>query len=221
MLIQSNFKDFYDYLQGVYGIDEKVVYERICYSSVNSKGEWQKTGLYKPQYLASEECKYEVCLLAICGTLYHVYIINSKFYFGLNKNDFKEGKYAHILKLLPKEKHKQFASDLHDNSSYYRDGDTTKDKYNLTPTDLNEKHNCPVLLVRGYDSYHNNFEIIAKNVKLSDFGIGQVISPHDIYIGISNFLSREKPVVDKRTDIQKIVGKGFDKKTSFRKEKQA
>jgi hypothetical protein len=71
-----------------------------------------------------------------------------------------------------------------------------------------------VLLVRG--SRHSNDEVIAKNVRLSDFGLGQIVSPHDIYIAISNFISREKPVIDNRTDVQKIVGKGFDKKTSFR-----
>ena len=70
--------------------------------------------------------------------------------------------------------------------------------------------------IRTKRVYRSTFEIMALNVKLSDFGIGQIISPHDIYIAISNFLSREKPVIDKRTDIQKIVGKGFDKKTSFR-----
>lgn len=219
MLIQSNFKDYYDYLQGVYGIDEKVVYERVCYASINSKGEWQKTGLYKPQYLASEDCKYEVCLLAICGILYRVYIIDKKFYFGLNYADYNEGKYNHIIKLLPKDKFKEFTGDLHDNSSYWNDGDNSKDKHHLMPTDLNEKHNCPVLLIKSY-RHSSGDEIVAKNVRLSDFGIGQIVSPHDIYIAISNFLSREKPVIDKRTDIQKIVGKGFDKKTSFRKEKQ-
>jgi hypothetical protein len=214
MKILSPYKDYYDYLQGVYGIDEKIVYERTCYASINSKGEWQKTGLYKPMYLSVQGYEYEVALLAICGTLYRVYIINGKFYFGLNKGDFKEGKYAHITRLLPKDKYNQFTSDLHDNSSYYRDGDITKDKYHLTKTDLNEKNDCPVLLVKQY--YGSKIGVEAKNIKLSDFGIGQIISPHDIYITISNFLSREKPIVDKRTDIQKIVGKGFDKKISFR-----
>lgn len=214
MLIQSNYKDFYDYLQGVYGIDKKIVYERVCYASINNKGEWQKTGLYKPMYVVSEECKYEVAVLAICGTLYRVYIINKKFYFGLNELDFKEGKYSHIIKMLPKDKFTEFTGDLYYNSAYWNDGDKSKDRHHLTSTDLNEKHNCPVLLIRK--NRHSSDEVIAKNVRLSDFGLGQIVSPHDIYIAISNFISREKPVLDNRTDLQKIVGKGFDKKTSFR-----
>jgi len=215
MKIISPYKDYYDYLQGVYGIDEKVVYERVCYASINTKGDWQKTGLYKPQYIISSDCRYEVCLLAICGTFYRVYIINGKFYFGLNYADFKEGKYSHIRKILPIDKFREFTGDLNNNCAFWNYGDSSKDRYHLTKNDLNEKNNCPVLLIKG-DRQSSGNDIIAKNVRLSDFGINQIISPHDIYVAISNFLSREKPVVDNRTDVQKIIGKGFDKKTSFR-----
>jgi hypothetical protein len=143
--------------------------------------------------------------------MYRVYIINKKFYFGLNNVNFKEREYNHITKSLSKETLESFASDLHIYSDIY----SGEDVNHLKPTDLNERHDCPVLLIKKY-RYDNECEVIAKNVRLCDFGINQIISPHDIYVAISNFLSREKPVIDNRTDVQKIIGKGFDKKTSFR-----
>ncbi len=209
MKLISPYKDYYDFLQGIYGIDEKIVYERICYASINSKGEWLKTGLYKPYYLSAGS-KYESALLAICGTLYRVYIINREFYFGLNFQDLQEGKYLNIKRLLSQEDWQRFTGDLASNRKPY---DYSKDELHLTPTDFNENNDCPVLLLgrRGRDH-----EVEAKNVRLSDFGFNQIMLPHDIYITISNFLSREKPIIDTRTDVQKIVGAGFDKKTSFR-----
>src|SRR5690606_9622511 len=36
MKIISSFKDYYDYLQGIYGVDEKVVYERHTDKSLNA-----------------------------------------------------------------------------------------------------------------------------------------------------------------------------------------
>jgi hypothetical protein len=89
----------------------------------------------------------------------------------------------------------------------------------LRKTDVNEKENCPVCLIDTNSFRRRALEAMVKNVRLSDFGIGQIISPNDMYIMISNFISREKVIIDNRTDIQKIVSKGFDKKTSFRKGK--
>ncbi len=55
-----------------------------------------------------------------------------------------------------------------------------------------------------------------KNPKLSDFQLGKCLPAEKCFLAIYDFLSREKPVVDNRTDIQKITGKGFDKQYGFR-----
>ncbi len=226
MKIISNFKDYFDYLQGVYGVDEKVIYERTPYSKVDSKGNWIKTPVFKPSYkdnenISKRNTKREAHIIAICGVMYHVFILNrgKSFYFGLNSKEYKEGKYKHITSKLDKETFKWFEEEIYSVSGSHGfgyHGIGKENKFHLKETDLNEKENCPVLLL---SSNRSKLSVVAKNIKLSDFGISQIISPHDVYVMISNFLSREVPVVDKRTDIQKIVGKGFDKKTSFRKEK--
>lgn len=200
MKLISNFRDYYDYLQGIYGIDPKVVYERICMTSSGAK--FVKSGMYKPMYMdapvgGETDNSVEFAPIAICGTIYCVYIHKKKFYFGDNYD---------ALDKLRSKMQKDNRSIYADNLSYSR--------YHLKATDINEKENCPVCLL-GRD-WNTGFYANVKNVRLSDFGIGQIISPNDMYIMISNFLSREKKIVDKRTDVEKLVSKGFDKKTSFR-----
>lgn len=208
MKIISPFKDYYDYLMGIYGVDEKVVYERVCQS--NSRSNWTKTGLYKVDSHLDCYGKYEptIYYLAICGRIYISIEHQGKFYFGI------EG-YKQL-------KGYKCVSEALDEESYlgYEKGDYWYNKFDnngiidQAPTDINEKDNCPVILLNRYK--RREFSSQFKNVRLSDFGINQIISPHDMYIMISNFLSREKPIEDKRTNVEKIVGHGFDKKTSFR-----
>lgn len=83
MKIISNFKDYYDYVIGVYGIDPKAVYERICETEteVNGKKEWVKSGLYKPMHLTTD-IRVASYMIGFCGTIYCIYWMDGKFYFG-------------------------------------------------------------------------------------------------------------------------------------------
>lgn len=208
MLIKSNFRDYYDYLIGQYGIDERVVYERIC-STENSDKKWTKSGVYKPQHIAFKNTVYSFEIISVCGIIYCCYFYHGKFYFGEEALDYipkkiKRGMYENdidaysdLLKSISKETMFNYKTKVH-----------------LKKTDLNEKENCPILIL----DYNCEYAKV-KNPKLSDFDFGKILSAEDCYVQINNFLSREKPVIDNRTDVQKIVGKGFDKKTSFRKTK--
>lgn len=210
MKIISNFKDYYDFLIGKYGTDEKVVYERIC-STENDDKKWTKSGIYKPQHTL-DGAIYSFEIIAVCGIIYCCYYYRGKFYFGSEASDY-----------IPKKiKRGIYESDI-DTSSDLRMSFIPKDSndiffqsrvIHLSKTNLNEKENCPVLILSRDLQYAQ-----VKNPKLADYDFGKVLSAEECYVQINNFLSREKPVVDNRTDIQKIVGKGFDKKTSFRKEK--
>lgn len=214
MKIISNFKDYYDYLQGVYGIDEKVVYERTCKAwkgdwNINkSKYEnlrWEKEPLHRPPHVefpydidyepsvgvSVRKPKLEKYKLAICGTIYVVWAYCGKYYIGEAGRKALEDSGITV-----------------EGSQYLWAKRKTID---AIKTDQNEKENCPVILLTEQTEQANIL-----NVRLTDFGINQVISPHDMYVMISNFITREKPVVDTRTNVEKIEGKGFDKKTSFR-----
>lgn len=208
MKIISNFKDYYDYLIGQYGIDEKVVYERICSTETDDQKGWNKTGIYKPQH-SLEGTVYSFDILAVCGIIYCHYYYNGKHYFGIEAQDYipkkiKRGLYENdihthsdLMKSIPSESMFNYQTNVH-----------------LRKTNLNEKENCPVLILDRDCKYAQ-----VKNPKLLDFDFGKMLSAEECYVQINNFLSREKPVIDNRTDVQKIVGKGFDKKTSFRNTK--
>ncbi len=209
MKIVSNYKDYYDFLQGIYGIDEKIVYERVC-GTKNTKGDIVKSGVYKPHHIEikdSPEIKFYI--LAICGIIYYVAVFENRFYFGDNALLIK-------FKSLDAEMDKKNMAVVKSmfNLRNPEAGEVVEN--HLSKTNINEKENCPVILVKRDRWNIDNYDIIVFNPKLSDFGIGQVISPEAIYVMISNFLSREKTIVDNRTNIEKIITHGFDKKTSFR-----
>jgi hypothetical protein len=118
--IISNFKDYYDHIQGQYGIDEKVTYERIC--QTKEKVSWRKTGVYKPL----NDCLY---LLAVCGVLYPVVCIKDKAYYF----------YEDLPKELRRDYYRNLPSkDPRNNKSFWKE------------TNLNEKEDCPIGISRAY-----------------------------------------------------------------------
>lgn len=203
MKIVSNFKDYYDYVIGVYGIDPKAVYERICETEieVKRKKEWVKSGLYKPIHLTTNT-RVASYMIGFCGTIYCIYWMDGKFYFGRE--------YYGIAR--------QFSGLAQ--SQKYRDW--VYPQYHLTKTNVNDLFNCPVVVMRGHlwrqDSYniHQKWWAQVKNPRLSDFGFASKIPANTCFMELTNFLLKEKEIVDNRTDKEKIVSKGFDLKSSFR-----
>jgi len=189
MLILSKYKDYYDYLVKKHEIDKKVVLDRregfIVSPYVNTQD-------YEPE-------KYEQIHVAICGVLY-VALRNSKRYYWLDEikecGEYKKnwrGEYVVI----------------------YDDGYRRKEtiKIEKKPTHINDKKNCPIILVSG--RWHENGKEFPR---LQDLELARIIPPGEIFLTIYSWLSKrnEKVIVDKRTDIEKIENAGFDKKTSFR-----
>lgn len=211
MRIVGNYKDYYDFLQSKYGIDPLIVYERICLTYAygdDRKYSWQKKGIYKPPFIENERETFSFQMIAVAGTVYCVYFYFGRFYFGSE------------AAFIPQEhRHNSWGTHSEAGGKFMQ--------LHGTSTDINEKEDCPVMIV-GVDDYEYEYEdrniVITnvrykaevKNPRLSDFQFGKCLDAEKCYLAISNFLAREKPVVDSRSDIQKIVGKGFDKKYSFR-----
>lgn len=91
MRIVSKYKDYYDYLQGKYGIDPLRVYVR--HSSIPKKDDagnriWEKAGMYVPPFLDDKyfygnefkKSDYHCEIIAIAGTIYVVYYYHGKFW---------------------------------------------------------------------------------------------------------------------------------------------
>jgi hypothetical protein len=200
MKLISNYKDYYDYLIGAkYGIDEKAVYERIC-STEGNDSKWYKSGIYRPLFLDNLR-DYDCWEIHFCGTRYYGHFYDGQYYYGKEAMNYipariKNGAHSHRGMC----------------SEPILTGGTINNEFGLTRLveDYNEKHNCPVLVSHSYNG-------LIKNPKLLDFGFNKIISPDEAFLKITNFLLREKPVVNNQTDKEKIVSHGFDTKTSFRK----
>lgn len=189
MKIISKYKDYYDYLQGIYGIDNKVVLDRrsdiptYFSNAPYFKGEYDKVSIH------------------ICGKAFEIAI------------DHNDNKYIgqDIVKIS-----KRNRIDTHTNIRWYALMSNIYPRlfteYRVEPyqSTINEEQFCPIILV-----CHNN---IFKYPKLSDYKIPSVYPAEEIFKDLYTWIESHK-IVDKpdnRTDIQKLESKGFDKKTSFR-----
>ena len=77
---------------------------------------------------------------------------------------------------------------------------------------INDKNDCPIILRYGISYY--NFPV------LSNINLQSLFSPDEIYQLLYQWLSdritKRENKIDNRTDIEKLLSKGFDKKYSFR-----
>ena len=215
MKIISKYKDYYDYLMGIYGIDEKLVLDRRNFDH----RDFYDTPISLQVY--------------ICGMAYQGYYDGEKFYYGegLYKvgQDYdewvKKNRTGWWLKYHRPNKIKQVVIKKPKNyqglisgggSDYIRGSGSDYLHFAVEPYidigKLNEKRDCPIVV----EVYGDRFDFHP----LNKIGFGSVIDPHVIFNSLSNWLSKkitEKEVIkDSRTEHQRIESRGFDKKRSFR-----
>jgi hypothetical protein len=207
MKIISKYKDYYDYLAGINGIDEKIVLDRTEFTTPR---------------LRTEDEKVIVC---IAGIEVH------GFY---NKRDDKVY-YGEDLLLFaddPKRGSKwRFPWSSNHEKYYYIKMEKSVPSWRSpyvpflkkpTPSKINEKMNCPIVAntsswiggtTRIDDEHYGKFPI------LRDFNIASVFPPETIWNMLYNYLARTKDIPNSQTDKEKIVSHGFDLKHSFRNTK--
>lgn len=198
MKIISKYKDYYDYLQGIYGQDEKLILDRSKGSSMNKSDiESLKDG--------------KGINLAIMGLMFTMIYYQGKWYT-------ERGLYNIGKQILHNSR--RYSSGY--NNQYIIKNVEIDSKTGLPKefnpirevalTNLNNVLDCPILKV--YDEFTStNAEEFPK---LSDYNFGAVISPEDMWVNLYNWLSRVKEEPNTQTDKEKIVAAGFDLKTSFR-----
>lgn len=225
MKIISNFKDYYDFLQGTWGQDPKAVYERVCMAP-----DGKKEGIHVPEFMRPSEPNENdernpmqhtysgkeprLYYLAICGTIYCI---------GEEKRNLYHGPQTWSS---PKEKD--------DGLTWFPFKIRRQAEINhLKKTDLNEKYSCPIILTHpnewckredGSWGYGALSDVL--NPRLKDFQFAKVVPPEQMFLMLTNFLLNlnnveEKPIDPKEKNKQRIVAHGFDLKTSFRKPKQS
>lgn len=197
MYILSKYKDYYDYLTGIYGVDPKLILDR-------REGFIHEIGKY--EYQSKESYKIN---LIICGRRIEGYRYQNKIYYGQDliqfknkensKSIFRKVNYPHIT--IEKEKF--------------------RGKYEvqlaLEPIEgfdiINKQYNCPILIEKGL----NNYE---KFPKLEELNLASFIPAEQLYQWLSQWLAHQideqQNIKSNLTNIEKIENKGFDKIKSFR-----
>ena len=196
MKIISKYKDYYDYLMGIYGVDEKIVLDRT---------EFEMANFFSPI----------IVTFYIAGNCIDGYWDGRKFYFGEDLRQFCKDQ-EKDTKNYPKWRLRwmNFGKDpravIMYNNSWLRKSQTAYPDLRVDETKTNEKHECAIMC-----SSHTKDEFL-KYPKLEDLGIISVLPPHEIYMMLSEWLAPKDKVEDNMSDAEKIIAAGFDKKTSFR-----
>ena len=230
MKIIDNKKDYYDYLSGIYGIDDLIVFDRrgsitlrpdsytsenmgecfsllklSCDKPLMPKRRWNLESFGK-RVAASGNKKYNYTKTWLEGTVYH-YILE----IGWNQYCFEVERWT-----VPEKPH-----------------DVCVD-YRLIETRIDAKKRfseVPICIIPchvsfgwlGEDATWKEYNtMLCKRINnpiLCHTYIPKVIPATDVWNAVYNYLSsqKEKPFVDSRNDVQKLEAAGFDKKTSFRK----
>lgn len=210
MLIQSKFKDYYDYLAGIWGVDEKLVLDRTKFTpKLAPFKDYDKVTLYI--------CDYKIQGLAMKGEILWgdemLPYIKKDYKTGLPKED--KGKpdsywmkgfegYEHVWTIDLPERYRPWNW-----KTYYILKHPVKIEGSTSP---NQIENCPILLSRWDGDYEHN-------PILKDLNFHQHTPAEVIWIKLTEWLAKkhEEVVQDTRTNKEKILSNGFDLKTSFRK----
>lgn len=197
MKIISKYKDYYDYLSGIYGEDPKLILDRR--DSI-------KYSFYFPKVFS----------LYICGKRIDGYFDGINFHYGENLKNF--GKFYKLSDLPSWQIHDKTSDFVVINESKFHHTSPAREiSLNIDIIDdlkkYNEKVNCPILF-----DYRISNPI--KFPQLSKLQVNKILSPEEIYQMLINWLSdkinKSEIIVDNRNDVDKLLSKGFDKKESFR-----
>lgn len=214
-------KDYYDYLAGVYGIDQDIVFDRrefTVLSHLNYSTPWDLRFFFDSEIMSIFTSSYNDCPRQPHGWTKEVYgrkhsfVLEVGFYqylFEVDRYIDEEGK-LHIdpvlIEKFDKGVHigeKPIALFLYKEEPIRTSGYYTTNGWDSVKTDMKYK-------------LSKNHQV--DNPIVSGTWITGFISAEEMYNNIYNYLiaCREPVIEDKRTDIQKLESKGFDKKTSFR-----
>lgn len=209
ILTPRNNKDYYDYLTGSYGIDEKVVYDRRQFNILKTLD----SPFFSYSLLDNDSRKKEIrttewvgqhrkrVIKLVAAEMHCMLEVGLKWYFFkieryLDDSDNVNIDWA-IIKTKEISKHQHIGSTpMSFFTAYYVYGSWRKD-------DLDIRVEKPSSI---------------SNPILTGTPITSFIPPEEIYANLYSYISSLNDVefTDTRTDVQKAESAGFDKKTSFR-----
>jgi len=224
MKIIDNKKDYYDYLSEMYGIDDLIVFDRriskmlnsekgmeacFCMDKISSdkplvaKRKWELDSIVKRKEMAKAK-KYNYRKTSLEGNVYH-YILET----GLNQYYIEVERW--IIPDKPNDVVVEYRLILTKNDIKNRISDSPvciipcQSHFVWWSEDIEWKHE------------KDSSKWIVNPILMHTY-IPKLIPPEEIWKAIYEYLSsqKDKPIIDKRNDIQKLESAGFDKRTSFR-----
>ncbi len=185
-IVNSSYKDYYDYLQGIRGIDVKVILVR--------------KGIIVNPVLHENGDNFQ---FFICGELLSLYYYNKKYYTEEDLNSM--GLYINRgrVKTVIEKREGYSVKYLHERLK-------DRDHKRYIEKNIEKYDNCPIILLEG--GWGNGI----KFPKLEPFNISKYYPPEIIWDKLYNWMSSIKDIPNNQTNVEKITSHGFDKITSFR-----
>jgi hypothetical protein len=203
MIIVDRYKDYYDYLVGVRGRDEHVVFDRR--SSVLLNPNDAEFASYFSSLRLPDDKPKEMRHIRDENDFRWIYRIAGKQYYfllsiGYTRYMFFTERWLNKYGVLEKTTH-------------------IARQWNYCKITIG--HSILHISFSGDNYWLSPYDKKAKTIEnpiLKNTCIPSFISAEEIYDTLYNYLlaTKEPPVIDNRNDIQKLESKGFDKKTSFR-----
>lgn len=216
MKIIDKQKDYYDYLQGIFGEDPLAVFDRRG-SVVFSK---ETTPLPFKEIPKGTDGGYYGVITLVCGLVYHK--IGFKNLPG-EKPSFEEFGSFRITRetnipIRLKIDYSEYRMDtviVHSDRKYISESDRRCFPYHFPSGKLLHEDE---FFVDGKSRWWDQWQLSYKNPILRSLSL-VTIPAETIFEELHEFLLslNDKPIVDSRTDTEKLESAGFDKKTSFRK----
>lgn len=228
MKIIDNNKDYYDFYEGVYGIDEKVVYDRR--NSVGYNDFLKDLSFRTPVKNPGKSFEAEINRISVR--------------IGFNIYEFEKDK-------IPEEEVDVIGLEANLWSGYITGkswsmpdevyveskGGWVQNPRRITREELEgsqdkESQDIPAIEIKMWNDYEHStpltdnvvgYDWSVCNPILRDYPVViNYILPETVWQGVYEFITTmsEKKIVDNRTDLEHIESAGFDKKTSFRKDKK-
>lgn len=208
-ILNAGKKDYYDYLSGIYGIDEDIVYDRrdgYVFRSLNTGEEY-----FLKEKMYQDKPKQEVR-----GMHYE----NDKYVFGTY---YRGLDYRIVIEV-------GFTQYLYHIERFLDENDNVELNIRLIwkkfVKEKKSKAPISVIPVEYYQFYREKEPKIQKyrmdmeiqNPIFEKTWVPSFIPADEMYNNVYDYLIaiREPVVVDNRNDVQKLESKGFDRTTSFR-----
>lgn len=201
MKIIDNKKDYYDYLVGTYGIDEKMVYDR-------RKSVKVQDGVLKSGWHVINVSDITNLIVRVGYLVYYI-----------NKN--KNGEWVMPEKVTSSSDYYtkvdnpvRITNNVINRFVPYKREWNIKKGWVMTYDDA-----TPVSITIIYKVGNSQDRLIIADPILTTFpAVAKFIPADTAWMEIYNFISSQydKDIIDNRSDVQKLESAGFDKKSSFR-----